>query len=347
MSATDPSAELAVGAEVRERVVWLDLSDAQEGFARGVDADAPYYVAGQTGMEYRRFLLLRLAYPQRDIPAPPLLDRYWRLHGADRSKFTSDCETLVAGTGVSAGSLAPPPQPCEHPPGPQVRDLYEAIFPCGDADLWGWPKLEHDQRNSAPGMGSVHLRLPSAIDEPTRAALRDEAFEQRGSATEYHCETASVDGRGSVSSGGRYCSAGSGPLLHDAHWKGSVSRLIRAETGAIVAPTGAGYLYHRSGDSMGLHTDPYGCELVLLTLLSGPVEPLHCYLDLADTPFEEIHSLAQATSGLPDGATPFEISAVPFLFSGQRIPHHRKPAQRDNEAVVLVEFFGSLLPSSA
>ncbi|MGH3909748.1 MAG: hypothetical protein ACRDRM_02860 [Pseudonocardiaceae bacterium] len=51
-----------------ERVAWLDLSGAQEEFARGVDPDSPYYVATQTSMEYRRFLLLRLTYPQLDIP---------------------------------------------------------------------------------------------------------------------------------------------------------------------------------------------------------------------------------------------------------------------------------------
>lgn len=122
-------------------------------------------------------------------------------------------------------------------------------------------------------------------------------------------------------------------------------RLIAAQTSAIVAPTGAYYNYYRCGDSMGIHTDPYGCELVLLTLLSGPVELLHCHLGLADTPWEEIQDLAQATGGLPDGGTPFEISSVPFLFSGQRIPHHRKPAQRHDETVVLAQFFGSLRPS--
>lgn len=353
MSATDPdelvtievSEEPAVGDELLERLAWLDLSDAQEVFARGVDADAPYYVADQVGMEYRRFLLLRLSYPQLDIPAPPMLDGYWRLHAADRAKFASDCASLVPGTGLSPDTLVPPPTPCQDPLGPEIRDLYEAIFPCGDADLWGWPPLKHDHRTSAPELGCVHIRLPSAFDEPTRTALRDEAHQQRRQATEWQSETCSIDGRGSVSSGGRYCSGRCGPLLHDTHFNGSIPQLIRAQTGAIVTPIRAGYLYHRCGDYMGIHTDPYGCELVLLTLLSGPTEPLHCHLELADTPFEEIHNLAQASGGLPEGGTPFEISSMPFLFSGQRIPHHRTPTERDDEAVVQVQFFGTLLPS--
>ncbi len=343
----DVPAGPAIGDDLLERVAWLDLSDAQEVFARGVDADASYYVATQTSMEYRRFLLLRLAYPQWNIPAPPMLDRYWRMHAADRSKFAADRASLVAGTDLSPDTLAPPSTPCEHPPGQEIRDLYEVIFPCGEADLWGWPRLEHDYRTSAPDLGCVHIRLPSALDGSTRDALREEAFEQRGQAKQWQSETSSVGRRGAVSSGARYCFARSGPLLHDVHWTGSLSRLIRAQTGAIVAPTGANYLYHRSGDSMGVHTDPYGCELVLLTLLSGPVEPLHCHLDLADSPLAEIQGLAQDTGGLPGGGIPFEISSVPFLFSGQRIPHHREPRERNDEAVVLMQFFGSLLPSRA
>ncbi|MGH3934833.1 MAG: hypothetical protein ACRDS1_07655 [Pseudonocardiaceae bacterium] len=133
-------------------------------------------------------------------------------------------------------------------------------------------------------------------------------------------------------------------MLHDVHWNGSIARLIAAQTGAIVAPTGAYYNYHRCGDSSSLHTDPYANELVVLMLLSGPVEPLHCHLDLADTPLEEIQGLARAARGQPDGGTPCEISPVPFLLSGQRIPHHRKPTERDDEVVVMAQFFGILLP---
>ncbi|MGH3695705.1 MAG: hypothetical protein ACRDRX_17235 [Pseudonocardiaceae bacterium] len=96
---------------------------------------------------------------------------------------------------------------------------------------------------------------------------------------------------------------------------------------------------------MSVHNDSYGHELVLLTLLDGPVERLHYHLHLADAPLEEIQTLAQATGGWPEGGTPFEISSVPFLFSGHRIPHHREPAKRNHEAIVLVQFFGILLPS--
>ncbi len=73
------------------------------------------------------------------------------------------------------------------------------------------------------------------------------------------------------------------------------------------------------GGVIGIHTDPYGLDLVLLTLLSGSVEPLPCHLHLADTPLDELQTLAEATNGLPEGGTPFDVSAVPFLFSGQRI----------------------------
>ncbi|MGH3696005.1 MAG: hypothetical protein ACRDRX_18770 [Pseudonocardiaceae bacterium] len=155
-----------------------------------------------------------------------------------------------------------------------------------------------------------------------------------------------VDTRGSCVSGPyRWWSAKRGPALREFHWKGASPRLIAEQTGAIVSPNGAGgYLYYRSGDFIGIHNDPYGCELVVLTLLSGSVEPLHCYLHLADTPLAEIQILAEATNGLPEGGTAFDISTVPFLFSGQRIPHHRAPRDRDSETILAVQFYGLLLP---
>lgn len=157
MSARDPEEAVAidaptpqaVGNDLLERLAWLDLSDTQCRFARDADADAPYHFT-YVSLEYRRFLLLRLTYPQLSIPAPPLIDRYWRLHAAEQSKFAADCTSLVAGTDISPETLAPPPQPCAHPPGQQIRDLYQSTFPCGDADLWGWPKREHGPRTSAP-----------------------------------------------------------------------------------------------------------------------------------------------------------------------------------------------------
>ncbi len=343
VSTTGAPARHAVDNEVLTRLACLDISAAQSRYARTVDADAPYYLLTNVSMEYRRFLLLRLTYPDLTIPAPPLIDRYWRLH-AEQPTFASEGISLAAAAGVSPKMLVPPPQPSEYPPGRQIRDLYGATFPCGDADLWGWPALEPDRRNSAPGLGLVLTQLPSAFDEFTRSALHREAFEQRSSATEGHSTTCNIE-RGSVHGGfGGYCYAEAGPVLDDVHWNGVMSRFIAAEHGAIVAPAGAYYNYHRSGDSSSLHTDPYAAELTLLTLLSGPVEPLYCHPELADAPWEEIRSLAMATHGHPEGGIPCEISPTSVLFSGQAIPHHRKSVERYDEVVVVAQFFGSLLP---
>lgn len=291
VATTGPPAEAAVGTEVLEGLAWLDLSDARDRFARGVDADAPYYVASQTGMEYRRFLLLRLTYPRLNIPAPPLLDGYWRLHAADRSKFASDCESLVAGTDVSPDTLDPPHQPCERPPGRR-------------SEISTSRQSRRSSTASAtarPAWAGVHIRLPSALDESTRDALREEAFEQRGCATELRSAAPRIE-RGSVSGFGRFCYAHAGPLLHDVHRNGSVSRLIAAKTGAIVTPAGAYYNYYRSGDCISIHTDPYGDELVLLTLLSGPVEPLHCHLDLRTRPGRRSKTWPRPPADCPTGA---------------------------------------------
>ncbi len=273
--ATRVSALTPLSDAVLKRLAWLDLSNAQHQFVAGAGAAASLETTWGLSLEYRRFLLLRLAYHELDITAPPLIDTYWRLHAADQDRFASDCESLTHGTDVNPDELAPPLRPAERPAGPEIRELYETTFPCGSAELWGWPPLEPDHRNSAPALGPVHSRLPSAMDESTRTRLRKEALEQRRHATESH------------SASTRMCHADRGPALHDVHWKGTVPRLIAEQTGAIVSPNGASYLYYRSGDLIGIHTDPYGLDLVVLTLLSGAVEPLHCHLHLADTPLED------------------------------------------------------------
>lgn len=130
----------------------------------------------------------------------------------------------------------------------------------------------------------------------------------------------------------------------DLHWSATIPRLIMAETGAAVVPTAACYICYRSGDFTGIHTDGYGCELVLLTLLSGGVEPLHCHLHLADAPLDEIRVVAEAAGGLPEGGTPFDISPEPFLLSGLRTPHQRGPRPRDEETVVLSQCYAVLAP---
>ncbi|MGH3695704.1 MAG: hypothetical protein ACRDRX_17230 [Pseudonocardiaceae bacterium] len=127
MTVTDSEGVAGIGTpappavDVVERVAWLDLCDAQEQFAHGVDADAPWYTDAGVSMEYRRFLLLRLTCPRLTIPAPPLIDSYWRLHATDQAKFAADRASLVAGTGVNPDALNPPPRPSERSPDPRIR----------------------------------------------------------------------------------------------------------------------------------------------------------------------------------------------------------------------------------
>ena len=281
-------------------------------------------------MEYRRFLLLRLVNPRREIPAPPLVDIYWRLHAADRSAFESDSAALTAGTAMSPRRLVPAPQPAGGPADPEVRALYESTFRYGNADLWGWPLLPSDHRNSAPGVSPVRRRLPFMFTKATHDRLLGEAREHRDTVAEWH-STGYRTGRGTVASPCRTRSANPGRVLHEVHWAGSASRLIAAETSAVVVPTTAAYLYFRSGDFIGIHTHDHGCELTLLTLLtllSGAVEPLHCHLHQVDVPLDEVRVLAEATGGLPRGGTPFNITAAPLLLSGLRIPHQYRPLDR-------------------
>ena len=276
---------------------------------------------------------------------PPLIDTYWRLHAADRAGFQADCAALTLSGSRGADHLRPSGPPVEATADPLLRTLYATTFPCGNADLWGWPDLMPGHRNSAPSLGLVHQRLPEAIDKSTHTQLLTEARQRRSTSTEWHADTYFCNPkRGAMSSPWRNCSATPGPTLLDMHWSDAIPQQIASETSVIVVPTIASYLYYRSGDFLGVHTDGYALELTLLTLLSGAVEPLHCHLHLADAPLEEIKALAEAAYGLPEGGTPFEITTEPFLLSGQRIPHHRGPQDRDEETLVLFQGYAVLLP---
>ncbi|MEV1292351.1 hypothetical protein [Pseudonocardia sp. NPDC049635] len=141
---------------------------------------------------------------------------------------------------------------------------------------------------------------------------------------------------------GGFCYADPGPALLSWHWTGPLARHITETTGATVVPTGVVYNYHRDGDGSPLHNDPFATELVVLTLLDGPVEPLLLHPDLADAPLVEVGALSERTGGHPTGGIPFDIRPTPLLMSGQAIPHHRHPASRDTEVVVAAQFFGVL-----
>ncbi len=80
---------------------------------------------------------------------------------------------------------------------------------------------------------------------------------------------------------------------------------------------------------------------------TAPASGTACPHQFGTRVLEEVKTLAEATKGLPEGGTPFDISAVPFLFSGQRIPHHRAPRERESETIVVAQFYAPLLPLHA
>lgn len=325
------------------RVADLDLADVQSRFAADLAPDAPYQHLEATALEYRRSLLLALTHPELDVNPGGPVGRFRRLH-AGRPRFATDCAGLVAGTGVDPGRLAPPPDPGEPPPDARVHHLYRHMFPGGDTDLWGWPAPRSYPRVAAPGLGIIHTRLDRAVDDRTRDELRREARALRRGALEGHSDESTIE-RGCVTGGyGGFCYADAGPALLDRHWSGSLARRIRAETGVAVAPTGVFYNFHRDGDASPLHTDPVATELVVLTLLDGPVEPLYLHPELARTSFEDIRTLSGRTRGHPEGGIGFDIGPTPFLMSGQTVPHHRRPAARSAEVVVAAQFFGVVAP---
>jgi hypothetical protein len=332
-------------AAVVKRLAWLDLAGVQQRFEYGEGSKLAHDVVSKVGLEYRRFLFLRMMHPDLDIVPPPLIDVYWRLHAADRAAFDANCAALTLATASSADRLVPSSDPVDGTADATVRELYAATFPCGNADLWGWPDLMPGHRNSAPDLGLVHRRLKGAIDDSTRARLLTEAHQLRSTITEGHSDRYFCDlRRGALKGPMHSCWAAPGQVLLDVHWSDTIPRLIASDTGVIVTPTMAAYLYYRRGHFMGIHTDDCSLELALLTLLSGAVEPLDCHLHLADASLQEIKTLAETAGGLPAGGTPFEINTEPFLLSGQRIPHQRGPRDRDEETIVLSQHYAVLVP---
>ncbi|HKR48904.1 MAG TPA: hypothetical protein VJT72_04845 [Pseudonocardiaceae bacterium] len=331
-------------AAVIKRLAWLDLSGVQQRFAHGEGTKLDDDVVSTVGLEYRRFLFLRMMHPDLDIVPPPLIDTYWRLHAADRAAFDANCAALTLATASSADRLVPPSDPVDGTADATVRELYAATFPCGNADLWGWPDLMPGHRNSSPDLGLVHRRLASVIDDSTRARLLTEAHQRRSTITEGHSDGYFCNRRGAIKSPRHQCWATPGQVLLDVHWSDAIPRLIASDIGVIVVPTMAAYLYYRRGHFIGIHTDNYPFELTLLTLLSGAVEPLDCHLHLADASLQEIKTLAETAGGLPAGGTSFEINTESFLLSGHRIPHQRGRRDRDEETIVLSQNYAVLVP---
>lgn len=72
-------------------MIKLKLEDMEEG---------PGWSPGQCNAveeEYKRFLALKRAYPDREIVPDRLVDTFWHQHILDTAKYAADCEVLFGG----------------------------------------------------------------------------------------------------------------------------------------------------------------------------------------------------------------------------------------------------------
>ena len=73
----------------------LDLSNVRWKLANPEDGEPP--AAGELDVaerEYRRFLALRLAYPDTDIVPCRIVDQMWHRHILDTAAYRDDCDAI-------------------------------------------------------------------------------------------------------------------------------------------------------------------------------------------------------------------------------------------------------------
>lgn len=66
-------------------LIKLKLQDAEEGEAWPVE------YCNDVELEYKRFLILKLLYPEKDIVPNGHIDKFWHQHILDTEKYATDC----------------------------------------------------------------------------------------------------------------------------------------------------------------------------------------------------------------------------------------------------------------
>ncbi len=70
------------------KMIKLKLRDKEEGegWTKGM--------CDETEVEYKRFLVLKRLYPEKDIVPNGPVDKFWHQHILDTAKYAEDCELL-------------------------------------------------------------------------------------------------------------------------------------------------------------------------------------------------------------------------------------------------------------
>jgi hypothetical protein len=69
-------------------MIKLKLQDKEEG--QGWTPE----MSDEAEIEYKRFLALKRAYPEKDIVPNGAIDKFWHQHILDTAKYAADCEEL-------------------------------------------------------------------------------------------------------------------------------------------------------------------------------------------------------------------------------------------------------------
>lgn len=131
------------------------------------------------------------------------------------------------------------------------------------------------------------------------------------------------------------------PILKHLHF--SQLPLVRALTGRLLVPAHAWYNFYLNDDSIWLHIDIQGSELVLLTTVFGDVGPLYLHPELQGKSQDELNAIQndpkwEDKSGQPMAYPRHGLLAV----NGNVIPHHRPGLSLPQPAAVAALHYTSL-----
>ena len=131
------------------------------------------------------------------------------------------------------------------------------------------------------------------------------------------------------------------PLL--AHLHLALIPLVRALTGRLLVPAHAWYNFYMIDDSMGLHIDTEGSELVLLTTALGDVGPLHLHPELRDRTQGELEAIQRHPNWRLESGVPMDYPRLGLLaHRGHVIPHHRPGRPVSEPCAVAALHYASL-----
>lgn len=133
----------------------------------------------------------------------------------------------------------------------------------------------------------------------------------------------------------RFLAAFGGETLCEIHESDAMAELASRLAGREMRPSETAYLYFRSGDFIGLHTDLPACELTFLVPVGASAPPLVVHPELRATEPADLLELARRSSGTPEGGVAIPLPSEGLLaLDGRLAPHQTRPVANGEDAII-------------